>query len=351
MRDESRPRDSRDPSHHGAEPDDLQPRTATHAGLDRHVVGYSQEVFSVQVGKPIVTAHRLTKRFGTFTAVDAIDFRVNAGECVAFLGPNGAGKSSTMRMIYCASPVTEGELYVDGLDVKREARQVKSLIGVVPQESNLDPDLTVRNNLLTYARYFDIPKKVAEQRADEALALFQLTEKAKASVDTLSGGMQRRLTIARALINRPRLIVLDEPTTGLDPQARHLVWTKLRQLKDAGATMLLTTHYMEEAARLADRVIIMDRGTILAEGTPAALVETYVGHSVLELRIDREENGPLVEELAGWGIDFEATDDAVYVFERNGNAPAPKSAVREALRRPATLEDVFLRLAGRSLQE
>jgi lipooligosaccharide transport system ATP-binding protein len=300
---------------------------------------------------PIVHAQRLTKRFGSFTAVAGIDFTVEEGECVAVLGPNGAGKSSTMRMIYCASPVTEGALVVDGLDVSRHARQVKARIGVVPQSSNLDPDLSVRQNLLAYARYFDIRQRDAEQRADEALALFQLAEKAHASVDTLSGGMQRRLTIARALINRPRLIVLDEPTTGLDPQARHLVWAKLRQLKESGATMILTTHYMEEAARLADRVIIMDRGRILAEGTPTTLVETYVGQHVLELRVDREESSPLVEELAGWGAEYEVTDDAVYVFERNGPSPAPRYDGREAIRRPATLEDVFLRLAGRSLQE
>lgn len=304
-----------------------------------------------QAGRPIVLAQRLTKRFGRFTAVAGIDFVVEDGECVAVLGPNGAGKTSTMRMIACASPITEGLLLVDGLDVMRHPRQVKARIGVVPQSNNLDPDLSVRQNLLAYARYFNIPKREAEQRADEALALFQLTEKANASVDTLSGGMQRRLTIARALINRPLLIVLDEPTTGLDPQARHLVWAKLRQLKESGATMLLTTHYMEEAARLADRVIIMDRGTILAEGTPTALVDTYVGQSVLELRVDREESRPLVDELAGWGADYEATDDAVYVFERNGPSPVPRSDIRDAIRRPATLEDVFLRLAGRSLQE
>ncbi|MFN8535122.1 MAG: ABC transporter ATP-binding protein [Dehalococcoidia bacterium] len=314
-------------------------------------VRYSLLVFSVPVDRQIVTAHRLTKRFGSFTAVAGIDFAVQSGECVAFLGPNGAGKSSTMRMIYCASPVSDGTLLVDGLDVNRHARKVKSIVGVVPQDSNLDPDLSVRNNLLTYARYFDIPRQVAAERADEALALFALTEKGKAQVDTLSGGMQRRLTIARALINRPRLIVLDEPTTGLDPQARHLVWTKLRQLKEGGATMILTTHYMEEAARLADRIIIMDGGTILAEGTPSALVDAYAGQTVLELRIDREENEPLVAELSGWGVDYEATDDAVYVFERDGPSPEPLSNVRETLRRPATLEDVFLRLAGRSLQE
>lgn len=303
------------------------------------------------MGKPMVIARRLTKQFGDFIAVNGIDFTVYEGACVAFLGPNGAGKSSTIRMIACASPVTAGELIVDGFDVRTHPRHVKSRIGVVPQESNLDPDLSVRQNLLAYARYYNLPKKVAEQRADEALALFQLTEKANASVATLSGGMQRRLTIARALINRPRLLLLDEPTTGLDPQARHLVWTKLRQLKESGATMILTTHYMEEAARLADRVIIMDRGAILAEGTPTALVETYVGQSVLELRIDREEQPPLLEELAGWGADYEATDDAVYVFERDGPFPHPRGTVREAIRRPATLEDVFLRLAGRSLQE
>ena len=300
---------------------------------------------------PLVVARQLTKRFGIFTAVDSIDLDVHPGECVAILGPNGAGKSSTMRMIAATSPPTAGTLLVAGMDVRREARRVKRLLGVVPQENNLDPDLSVRVNLLVYARYFDIPRALAAARADEALALFQLSERAAAPVASLSGGMQRRLVIARALINQPRLLLLDEPTTGLDPQARHLVWSKLRQLKETGVTLVLTTHYMEEAAQLADRVILMDHGRILAEGPPAALVTRYVGHSVLELRLARQEQAPLLAELARWSAEFEATDDAVYVFERDGPSPPPATPVRGTLRRPATLEDVFLRLAGRSLQE
>lgn len=300
---------------------------------------------------PVIEAAGLMKQYGGFVAVNKINFTVHQGEFVGILGPNGAGKSTTMKMIYCASPVTGGTLKVTGLDVRTRARDVKRVIGVVPQEDNLDPDLPVRDNLMVYARYFGISRNVAAQRADEALELFQLTEKAREPVDSLSGGMKRRLIIARSLINAPQLVVLDEPTTGLDPQARHLVWQKLRQLRAQGATMLLTTHYMEEASQLCDRLMIMDRGDILSEGTPAELVERHVGHEVLELHTSLQPQAPVAAEVAGWGAEHEVTDDAIYVFGRNGHLPEPQSPVDRLIRRPASLEDVFLKLAGRSLEE
>jgi lipooligosaccharide transport system ATP-binding protein len=230
----------------------------------------------------IVVARGLTKRYGDFEAVKGIDFDVRRQECFGFLGPNGAGKTTTMRMIHCASPVTAGQLTVAGLDVMRCPRQVKALLGVVSQNDNLDPDLTVRQNLVVYARYFDIPRRTALRRADELLALFQLADRAEAQVSDLSGGMKRRLVIARGLLNEPQVLMLDEPTTGLDPQARRLVWQKVSYLKERGTTLLLTTHYMEEATQLCDRLVIMDRGRILAEGSPAALVQRHAAGGNLE---------------------------------------------------------------------
>ena len=224
----------------------------------------------------IVMARDLVKRYGDFTAVNSISFSVKSGECFGLLGPNGAGKTTTIKMINCVSPVTEGILTVDGMDVQDHPREVKSILGVVPQEDNLDPDLSVRQNLRAYARYFDMPKDVAEKRIDEALHLFQLFERQNDRLDVLSGGMKRRLTIARGLLNQPRILVLDEPTTGLDPQARHLVWQKLRGLRAQGVTMLLTTHYMDEAAHLCDRIVIIDRGKIIEEGTPDGLIENSI---------------------------------------------------------------------------
>ena len=217
---------------------------------------------------PLIHARGLTKRFGTFTAVDDIDFDVHAGEAFGFLGPNGAGKTSTMRMIACASPVSDGELRVLKMSPRRHASRIKARLGVVPQQDNLDTEITVRENLLMYARYFDIPRQVAQKRADELLDFVELTDRAGAQVEPLSGGMKRRLTIARALVNEPDLILLDEPTTGLDPQARHVVWERLYQLKRRGATLLLTTHYMDEAERLCDRLVVMDKARIVAEGSP-----------------------------------------------------------------------------------
>ncbi|MCA9844745.1 MAG: ABC transporter ATP-binding protein [Dehalococcoidia bacterium] len=300
-----------------------------------------------------VTARNLVKRYGSFTAVDGVSFDIREGECFGMLGPNGAGKSTTIKMITCFSPVTEGELVVRGNDVRTQAREIKSVLGLVPQEDNLDPDLPVRRNLEIYARYFGIPQEVASPRIEESLRLFQLEEKASSKVDDLSGGMKRRLVIARALVNNPQLLVLDEPTTGLDPQARHLVWQQLRLLRSRGVTMLLTTHYMEEAAHLCDRLVIMHRGKILEEGTPKELIEQHAGAEVLELRTAPQDRAPLLAEVSGIeGVAVEEVEDIVYVFgarqaarrivERVGDA-------RLAALRPGTLEDVFLRLTGRGL--
>ncbi len=302
----------------------------------------------------IIRARGLTKRFGDLVAVDGIDFSVDEGECFGMLGPNGAGKTSTIRMISCVSPLTAGELWVSGMDVTTSGREIKARLGVVSQEENLDPDLSVRQNLLVYARYFDIPAAEARARADEVLELFQLDDRRDEIVDNLSGGMKRRLIIARALINQPSILVLDEPTTGLDPQARHLVWRKLRLLQSQGITLLLTTHYMEEAAHLCDRIIIINLGKILAEGTPAGLIEQHVGRQVLELRIQDGTRDAAIEILRRYeGLRLEDVEDLVYVF-----GPAQEWAeVIEALRefrdhvrlREATMEDVFLQLTGRGL--
>ncbi len=301
---------------------------------------------------PLVSARGLTKRYGSFTAVAGIDFDVRRGECFGFLGPNGAGKSSTIRMACCLSPLSGGELFVDGLDVQREPRAVKAKLGVVSQDDNLDPDITVRQNLLFYARYFDLPHQEAARRADRALALFQLTEKAGEKVDDLSGGMKRRLTIARALISSPSLLVLDEPTTGLDPQARHLVWRQLRGLKEQGMTLLLTTHYMDEAARLCDRLVIMHQGRILVQGTPLDLIRAHAGYEVIEADPAPAERPELLRRLQHVeGLQVEDTGDALYIFTEGVGAPI---AVRlglpeDVLIRRANLEDVFLRLTGRGL--
>jgi len=303
----------------------------------------------------IISARGLVKRFGDLTAVDGIDFDVEEGELFGMLGPNGAGKSSTIRMIGCLSPPTAGELWVDGMDVRRFPRQIKARLGVVSQDDNLDPDLTVLGNLVAYARYFDIPAREARRRAAEYLELFQLWERRDEIVDNLSGGMRRRLAIARALINNPRLLILDEPTTGLDPQARHLVWQKLRALRQRGVTMLLTTHYMDEAAALCDRLVIMHLGRILVEGSPAQLVAEHAGRQVLEVRLPGEERARLLDQLEGiQGLVFEDVEDATYVFGLNGEAQSVISELPHAgpmALRAATLEDVFLRLTGRGLQE
>jgi len=235
---------------------------------------------------PLIHARGLTKRFGDFTAVDAVDFDVQPGEAFGFLGPNGAGKTSTMRMVGCTSPVTEGELEVLGMDPDTQGSDIRRRLGVVPQADTLDMELTVMENLLIYGRYFDLSYKECRRRADELLQFVQLTEKSGSQVEPLSGGMKRRLTIARSLINEPEMILLDEPTTGLDPQARHLVWERLYSLKNQGVTLILTTHYMDEAEQLCDRLVVMDNARIVAEGSPKALIEQYASREVLELRFE-----------------------------------------------------------------
>ena len=304
-----------------------------------------------------LVARGLAKDYGGFEAVKGVDFEVFGGECFGFLGPNGAGKTTTMKMIYGAVIPTGGELAVAGLDVYRNEREIKRRIGVVPQENNLDDELEVRENLLIYGRYYDLPKKTVLQRADELLDFVQLSDKAKARVEQLSGGMKRRLLIARALINDPEIVVLDEPTTGLDPQARHLVWDRLRALTAEGKTLVLTTHYMEEAARLCDRLVIMEGGRIIAQGTPKNLVEEHVSPQVLEFRADHdaiEELLPLVEPVADA---VERTGDEVFLAYTHdadtlvGRVHQSDVRVENTVHRQAGLEDVFLRLTGRSLIE
>jgi lipooligosaccharide transport system ATP-binding protein len=304
----------------------------------------------------IVHARNLVKRYGDFTAVNGISFDVHSGECFGLLGPNGAGKTTTTRMIACVSPVTEGELTVDGLDVRREPRRIKSLLGVVPQEDNLDPDLSVRQNLAVYARYFDMPRAVADERIDESLALFQLQDKQHQTIWALSTGLKRRLAIARGLINQPKILLLDEPTTGLDPQARHLVWQKLRYLRGEGVTMLLCTHYMEEAAHLCDRLVIMHQGRILVEGTPDALVEEHTGREVVEMHLRGPEREKVLARLAARpDLTVEEVEDILYVYSRTADGRADMAELapesERVVYRHANLEDVFLRLTGRGLVE
>src|SRR5574338_1372576 len=270
----------------------------------------------------LVHARRLTKRFGEFTAVDAVDFDVRTGEAFGFLGPNGAGKTSTMRMIACSSPITDGELSVIGMDPRRQAAEIKSRLGVVPQIDNLDAELTVRENLEMYARYFEIPNELARTRTDELLEFVQLSERARDQVEPLSGGMKRRLTIARSLINDPDLVILDEPTTGLDPQARHLVWERLYRLKQRGRTLIITTHYMDEAEQLCDRLVVMDKARIVAEGSPRELIERYSPREVLELRFPAGVQETLDGQLDGLGDRIEKLPDRVLVYAADGDAAA-----------------------------
>ena len=304
----------------------------------------------------IIRARGLLKRFGDLIAVNGIDFSVAEGECFGLLGPNGAGKTSIIRMITCVSPPTAGELRVAGMDVHTEGRRIKSILGIVPQEENLDPDLTVWQNLAVFARYFDIPAAEARQRAEEVLELFQLHDRRGEIVDNLSGGMKRRLIVARALINQPKILALDEPTTGLDPQARHLVWKKLRYLQAQGITLLLTTHYMEEATHLCDRLVVMHLGRILAQGAPAQLISQHVGRQVLELRLNDGEREAAVEVLRRCdGLRLEDVEGVVCAFgpaQEWGPLLDQLAPFGDGVRlREATLEDVFLDLTGRGLQE
>ncbi|NYH42751.1 lipooligosaccharide transport system ATP-binding protein [Micromonospora jinlongensis] len=294
------------------------------------------------------------KRFGDFTAVDGIDVEVRSGEAFGFLGPNGAGKSSTMRMVGCTSPPSGGELRILGLDPVADGPAIRARLGVCPQLDNLDPELTVRENLTVYARYFGISRRAARERADELLDFVQLTERADSKVDPLSGGMKRRLTIARALVNDPEIVLLDEPTTGLDPQARHLVWERLFRLKQQGVTLVLTTHYMDEAEQLCDRLVVMDGGRIVAEGSPRALIEQHSTREVVELRFAAESQEPFASKLDGLGERVEVLPDRVLLYVPDGDAAVAEVTAlglnpANVLVRRSGLEDVFLHLTGRTL--
>jgi lipooligosaccharide transport system ATP-binding protein len=300
----------------------------------------------------VIEAEALTKKYEDLTAVDQISFRIKSGECFGFLGPNGAGKTTAIRMIQCVSPVTSGKLEVLGMDVKKKPREIKALVGVCPQDNNLDPDFTAWMNLLVYARYFGIGKAQAETRAKELLEFMALTEKKDVEIEKLSGGMKRRLLIARALMNDPKLLILDEPTTGLDPQARHLIWDKVRELKKRGVTVTITTHYMDEAQQLCDRLVIMEKGTILEEGQPMGLISKHVGSGVVEvLNPDDALDGWL--KKGTWT--YERAGDRIYLYTDDNRKvrelilsqhPSANVIIRDA-----TLEDVFLKLTGRGLRD
>jgi lipooligosaccharide transport system ATP-binding protein len=306
--------------------------------------------------EPLIQARGLVKRFGDFVAVDGIDVDVHPGEAFGFLGPNGAGKSSTMRMVGCVSPPTAGTLRILGLDPVRDGSRIRGRLGVCPQQDSLDPELTVTENLTVYARYFGIARSVARARAAELLDFVQLTERANDKVDPLSGGMKRRLTIARALVNEPEIVLLDEPTTGLDPQARHLVWERLFRLKQRGVTLVLTTHYMDEAEQLCDRLVVMDHGKIVAEGSPRQLIDEHSTREVLELRFGEDTLDTVAGKLTGIGERIEVLPDRILVYAADGDAAVDAVHGRgltpsSVLVRRSSLEDVFLRLTGRTLVE
>jgi lipooligosaccharide transport system ATP-binding protein len=301
----------------------------------------------------LIEGQNLTKKYDDFAAVDKIDFQVYKGECCGFLGPNGAGKTTTIKMIHCVLPLASGTLTVAGMNVSEKPREIKSMIGVAPQESNLDPDFTVMQNLLVYARYFDIPKDDAFKCAEELLKFLQLEEKRDVIIDQLSTGMKRRLILARALINQPQILLLDEPTTGLDPQARHLIWDRIRSLRKQGVTIILTTHYMDEAAELCDRTLIMDNGKIIEEGVPTELIKKHVGEEVLELDYDDKVMRTLKDRFPEARLEVVSDRIRVFTTQPHGvfasfleNFPTKGAAVRNA-----NLEDVFLKLTGRKLRE
>jgi lipooligosaccharide transport system ATP-binding protein len=308
------------------------------------------------VPAPVIAATNLVKKYKDFAAVDGISFEVAPGESFGLLGPNGAGKSTTMRMVGAVSTRTSGDLSVLDLDPNQFGPEIRSQLGVVPQSDNLDSELRVRDNLIVYGRYFGLPLSHVKARADELLAFAQLEDKAKSKVDDLSGGMKRRLTIARALINDPRILLLDEPTTGLDPQARHILWDRLFRLKEQGTTLVLTTHYMDEAEQLCDRLVVVDKGTIMAEGSPAALIREYSSREVLEVRFGSEKNAEVAGMLDGIGERVDVLPDRILVYSDNGEAELVRMTERglhpiTSLVRRSSLEDVFLRLTGRSLIE
>ncbi|WP_233605994.1 ABC transporter ATP-binding protein [Micromonospora sp. Llam0] len=303
---------------------------------------------------PLIHARGLVKRFGAFTAVAGIDVDVAAGEAFGFLGPNGAGKSSTMRMVGCVSPPSGGTLRILGMDPQRDGPAIRARLGVCPQLDNLDQELTVRENLVSYARYFQIPRPVARRRADELLDFVQLRDRAGSKVEPLSGGMKRRLTIARALVNEPDIVLLDEPTTGLDPQARHLVWERLFRLKQRGVTLVLTTHYMDEAEQLCDRLVVMDGGRIVAEGSPRDLITRYSTREVVELRFPTDDQDSFAGKLGGVAERTEVLPDRILLYTGDGDGALNEVhrrglAPTSALIRRSGLEDVFLHLTGRTL--
>jgi lipooligosaccharide transport system ATP-binding protein len=302
----------------------------------------------------LLQASGLTKTFGDFVAVDGIDFAVERGEAFGFLGPNGAGKSSTMKMVGCVSPATGGKLRIFGQDPATDGPQIRARLGVVPQKDTLDEELTVQENLWIYGRYFGLSRSQVRSRAKELLDFAQLTDRATSKVEPLSGGMKRRLTIARSLINRPEIMLLDEPTTGLDPQARHVLWDRLFRLKRSGVTLVLTTHYMDEAEQLCDRLVVMDHGKIVAEGSPRSLITKYSTREVLELRFDTDDHAQHSDAIAGIGERVEVLPDRLLVYTDDGDAAAVAVHLRgiepmSSLVRRSTLEDVFLHLTGRTL--
>jgi lipooligosaccharide transport system ATP-binding protein len=308
------------------------------------------------VPAPVIVATDLVKRYGDTAAVDGISFEVAPGESFGLLGPNGAGKSTTMRMVGAVSTRTSGDLRILDLDPNDNGPEIRSRLGVVPQADNLDQELRVRENLIVYGRYFGLPLAHLRTRADELLEFAQLSDRAGAKVDDLSGGMKRRLTIARALINDPRILLLDEPTTGLDPQARHILWDRLFRLKEQGTTLVLTTHYMDEAEQLCDRLVVVDNGRIMAEGAPAALIKQYSTREVLEVRFGSDQNAGAAGKLEGIGDRLEVLPDRVLVYAEDGESALVEATRRglqpiTSLVRRSSLEDVFLRLTGRSLVE
>lgn len=309
-------------------------------------------MFQNDKSRPVIAACNLKKSFGAFIAVNDISFCVDGGMCFGILGPNGAGKTSTIRMIYGFSPITSGDIFVFGLDIKEQYRKIKARIGVCQQDNTLDPDLTVMQNFEVFARYFNIDKQTARERASSLLKYFALENRRNARATELSGGMVRRLVIARALINQPELVILDEPTTGLDPQSRHQLWERLESLKRQGITILLTTHYMDEAARLCDNLVIMDHGKILAQGSPQELISEYTGENIIEISEPEDDLRVFFRERKARQEDF---GHRLIIYAEDGHALyreicgrfAPKSCIL----RSATLEDVFLKLTGRELRE
>ena len=302
----------------------------------------------------MIVAKNLTKKYKDFTAVDGISFEIREGECFGFLGPNGAGKTTTIKMIHCVSPITAGSITVLGKAAHIDNRDIKMMTGVIPQEITLDDDLTVYENLLVFAKFFDIPRAEIKKRAAELLNLVELENKRNSKIDKLSTGMKRRLLVARALINKPKFLIADEPTTGLDPQARHLIWQRLRLLKNGGVTLILTTQYMEEAEQLCDRLVIMHQGRILKEGSPRKLVQDEIGREVVEIRIAPEEDAKLLARLADASCGHERVGDTLYFYCRDGHELMKRIVefnLPNVLHRPAALEDVFLKLTGRSLIE